>query len=188
MSKAVLISIRPEWTRLILSGEKTIEVRKTRPKLECPFKSYIYQTLPKSGDWNERDGHVIGEFVCDYIENYATFCSPNYVTFYMKEENEDLILSIDFGATCLTEDDFFAYGNGNDLFGWHISELKVYDEPKKLREFTPCCKYMLDEKQCDYRKVVCLHQQDSFLEENGCNCLNFVKRPPQSWMYVEELS
>lgn len=32
MSKAVLISIRPEWCDLIVRGEKTIEVRKTRPR------------------------------------------------------------------------------------------------------------------------------------------------------------
>lgn len=42
--KAVLISIRPEWCAKIASGEKTIEVRKTRPKLETPFKCYIYCT------------------------------------------------------------------------------------------------------------------------------------------------
>ena len=45
MSKAVLISIRPQWCEKIASGEKTIEVRKTRPKLKTPFKCYIYCTL-----------------------------------------------------------------------------------------------------------------------------------------------
>lgn len=44
MSKAVLISIRPGWCEKIANGEKTIEVRKTRPKLETPFKCYIYCT------------------------------------------------------------------------------------------------------------------------------------------------
>ena len=33
MSKAVMLSIRPKWMEKIASGEKTIEVRKTRPKL-----------------------------------------------------------------------------------------------------------------------------------------------------------
>ena len=41
MSKAVMISIRPKWCEKICSGEKTIEVRKTRPKLQPPFKCYI---------------------------------------------------------------------------------------------------------------------------------------------------
>ena len=37
MSKAVLISIRPEWGEKIINGQKTIEVRKTRQKMNPPF-------------------------------------------------------------------------------------------------------------------------------------------------------
>ena len=44
MAKAVLISIRPEWVEKIADGEKTLELRKTEPKLETPFKVYIYCT------------------------------------------------------------------------------------------------------------------------------------------------
>lgn len=43
--KSVLISIKPKWCELIASGKKTVEVRKTRPKIETPFKCYIYQTV-----------------------------------------------------------------------------------------------------------------------------------------------
>jgi predicted transcriptional regulator len=56
MSKAVLISIRPEWCEKIINGRKNIEVRKTRPKMDTPFKCYIYRSV---------QGGVIGEFVCD---------------------------------------------------------------------------------------------------------------------------
>lgn len=45
--KSVLISIQPKWCELILSGKKTVEVRKNRPRLETPFKCYIYQTKGK---------------------------------------------------------------------------------------------------------------------------------------------
>ena len=45
MSKAVLISIRPEWGETIINGQKTIEVRKTRPKMDTPFKCYIYRSV-----------------------------------------------------------------------------------------------------------------------------------------------
>ena len=44
MSKAVLISIKPKWCELIASGKKTLEIRKSRPKIETPFKCYIYQS------------------------------------------------------------------------------------------------------------------------------------------------
>lgn len=76
MSKAVLISIQPDWCKKILSGEKTVEVRKTRPKLETPFKVYIYctktaegwlRTIPVQG-WQRMDGFVIGEFTCYKID------------------------------------------------------------------------------------------------------------------------
>lgn len=42
MSKSVMLSVRPERCEKICCGEKTIEVRKTRPKLQTPFKCYIY--------------------------------------------------------------------------------------------------------------------------------------------------
>lgn len=42
--KHILISIKPEWVEKILNGDKTIEIRKTRPKCELPCKVYIYCT------------------------------------------------------------------------------------------------------------------------------------------------
>lgn len=45
--KAVLISIKPQWCDLIATLKKTIEVRKTKPKLDTPFKVYIYCTQDK---------------------------------------------------------------------------------------------------------------------------------------------
>ena len=45
--KSLLISINPKWCELIASGKKTVEVRKTKPKLETPFKVYIYETKGK---------------------------------------------------------------------------------------------------------------------------------------------
>ena len=91
MSKSVLLSIKPKYCELIASGKKTIEVRKTKPKLDTPFKCYIYCTKvelltrshynskiyvassPKYQKALERNGNitlsgkVIGEFVCDEI-------------------------------------------------------------------------------------------------------------------------
>lgn len=42
--KSVMLSIKPKYCELIASGRKTIEVRKTKPKVETPFKCYIYQS------------------------------------------------------------------------------------------------------------------------------------------------
>lgn len=77
--KAVMLSIRPEWCQKIAAGDKTIEVRKSKPKLETPFKCYIYCTkgnvdMVPSKIWWKADstgfqhimnGKVIGEFVVE---------------------------------------------------------------------------------------------------------------------------
>ena len=94
MGKAVVLSIRQKWCEKIARGEKTIEVRKTRPKLETPFKCYIYCTLGKHLAFMQShagnqvcacldvtaaipvggaigNGKVIGEFTCDRIYELA---------------------------------------------------------------------------------------------------------------------
>lgn len=127
--KSVMISIRPEWCALIASGRKTIEVRKTRPVIGTPFRCYIYQCLPKCGDWNDRDGKIIAEFMCDDIKSYPAhnfggakdFCE----TYWMPEKD----------MACLSHNEICAYGNGKTLYGWHISKLEIYDRPRELGEF-----------------------------------------------------
>lgn len=128
--KAVLISIRPKWCQKIMSGQKTIEVRKTRPKMNPPFKCYIYQT---------GQGGVIGEFVCDdifeRIVQVGTSCEkPKYClcdTWNMDCTLLDWLLS----DACLTLDELEKYLGSGAGYGWHISNLKIYDMPRELREF-----------------------------------------------------
>ena len=67
MSKAVLISIKPKWCELIASGKKTVEVRKTNPKLDTPFKCYIYCTKAKdffSAQQPDADKSLASSFFC----------------------------------------------------------------------------------------------------------------------------
>lgn len=156
MSKAVLISIRPKWCQLIAIGEKTVEIRKTRPKLETPFRVYIYATKAAKYEpfslcvQNSYDsacgkayrysggGEVIGEFVCDRIEDIMISCS------------DPDMRGIPFPGTGLTDREIMDYlGNGKTGFSWHISNLKIYYKPKELSQFG-------------------------------------MKRPTQSWCYVEE--
>ena len=155
--KSVLISIKPKYVELIANGEKTIEVRKSAPK-EVPFKAYIYETKGATEmPWIDEDGHfiykgrgqVIGEFICDKV----MFLTPLGLRGF--EMRDEILKSI-----CLTNDDLNAYGGLKTLYGWHISDLKIYDKPKELGNFfTPM------EKRPSY----------------------MIERPPQSYMYVEEL-
>ena len=186
MSKAVLISIRPKWCQKITSGEKTIEVRKTKPKMNTPFKCYIYCTLPKypHEDFIATDyprpqfyggGKVVGEFTCDRIFPINVFDNGS-IQNWLFEHME---------RSCLTYEELADYiGNGKTGHGWHISNLKIYDAPKKLREFwRDCLEYSELSTNCWSCENVC---GDG--DETDCNTDGrlYLRRPPQSWCYVEE--
>lgn len=173
MSKAVLISIRPRWCEKIASGEKTIEVRKTRPKLETPFKCYIYET----GGFVEKDdtmtfmlgGAFIGEFMC------AAIYRVNICGFWGDSGKQ---LDNRLKETCLTSEKLCNYLGEKVGYGWHISGLKMYDAPRELGEFRRVCP---NDLYCDSCAM--------YWENNG-TCGNEslrLKRPPQSWCYVEEM-
>lgn len=163
-----MISVKPRFCDLIAREKKKIEVRKTIPKTEIPFKCYIYCTRAKRSEklysngtvivkdtrklldpsirypgskifqrWN---GKVIGEFVGKAI-------LPISITY--SDTNSRLALR-EFPYTCLTDKEIMDYlGNGKTGYGWHISDLIIYDKPKDLSVFG-------------------------------------LKRPPQSWCYAKE--
>ena len=174
--KSVLISIQPKWVEKIASKEKTIEVRKTRPKIETPFKVYIYCTkakevvdIGKTFSWGKE---VIGEFVCDSVYEWK------YLPDHMDEnEYEYYIVAKDGFATCLTYDEIENYGKGETLYGWHISNLKIYDKPKELSEFK---RWNRTEENSSCANMKWLYPDCKDCKE--CN----LTRPPQSWCYVEE--
>lgn len=173
MSKAVMISIRPKWCEKIASGEKTIEVRKTRPKLETPFKCYIYRTKGTAphiinDKWVQMEvgGTVIGEFVCDRI-----FPIDVYDNGCIKDWNFECMWQ-----ACLPYERIAAYiGREKRGYGWHISNLKIYDPLKELSEFKGLCKVESDCCACPYYNY-------SKMDCDG----RTIKRPFQSWGYVEE--
>ena len=171
MSKAVMLSIRPKWCEKIINGDKTIEVRKTRPKLQTPFKCYIYCTLQgcneffrvdlggdvakwNRGKWWDRKGKVIGEFTCDAITRV------NICGFW---DDSGKQLDNRLKETCLTSEELCDYLGENVGYGWHITELRIYDAPCELSEFTGLRNTKFGAEPYD------------------------IKRPPQSWCYVEAM-
>ena len=198
MSKDVMLSIRPKWCEKIASGEKTIEVRKTRPKLETPFKCYIYCTSVKSmnlqdyvdaissaaavDDWS---GKVIGEFMCcATIPISVEYSDPSHRIAGMTDKQ-----IIDY------------LGNGKMGYGWLILDLKIYDNPQELSKFRvedkpaiKACKHRFRAGQPEY-----VARHGGWLQGGwGCmkngepewceNCLTKpLTRPPQSWCYVEAM-
>lgn len=198
--KSVMISIRPKWCEKIVGGEKTIEVRKTRPKLETPFKCYIYCTHGKrlhedsaatelSNPQLDGGGKVIGEFVCCHIDALARvgYMGSGEMPRYNILNADARIRPAKelFQRACLTEDEAEDYLKGRYGFGWHISNLKIYDQPKELNEFWfPPDLYCEKERcgSCPCDQVADVNGEYSF----DCEWRRPLMRPPQSWCYVAE--
>lgn len=206
--KSVLISIHPKWCELIADGKKTVEVRKTRPKIETPFKCYIYCTNTKPylvwGDvfrgnwetefthlsgynrkaaeeiWDVFNGKVIGEFVCDSIFPIIVF-ENGAIQDYMFH-------NID--KSCVPYDDIANYiGKDQTGYGWHISDLLIYDQPRELSEFRIFCKSYDDGDKCDDCKYFIDGRGYEYDESDcGCNGIKPLERPPQSWCYVDTIT
>ena len=267
MSKAVMISIQPKWCEKIANGIKTIEIRKTRPKLEPPFKCYIYCTANRShfsvggglyfgadelyrnakreikygtsvelmccDNYDETyflNRKVIGEFTCNRISEYeAEFHKGNDHYQNIKEVFPDPDLDdpdrdlADFciltandddnpddcefcKQTCLTFEEVKAYIGGDGFmafYGWHISDLVIYDTPKELSEFgivdndaVKKCNHRFRVGQPEYKTAnggwingtYCCTKESSYDPDLCTKCkTKKLERPPQSWCYVEEV-
>lgn len=187
---AVMISIQPKWCGLIASGKKVVEIRKTRPKIKVPFKCYIYCTKDRKQQfWTGKcysyvddrshnafdrrgNGKVIGEFVCDTYVIDRTF-------------GHDPLL---YAAACMSVVDVAAYCLKSPMYGWHISELKIYDQPKEIEHFRRVCRYRNNDGSCQYEKVECGCVKLDFNQDGSINlaeCLDCMSKAPQSWCYVE---
>lgn len=197
--KSVLISIQPQWCHRIIDGEKTIEVRKTKPKLDTPFKVYIYCSagsydwrkdpwttayFPPSGECTNMSQKVIGEFVCDCITPLYNVCADEWRLLRggLHEIEKKLV-----GMACLTEEELHEYASGQYCFAWHISDLKIYDKPRELKEFAILCNSN-NEKRCANCNHYCFDNDDLNGYRRWCGVYRRkpLTKPPQSWCYVEE--
>ena len=174
----------------IFNGIKTIEIRKTAPKCDLPIDVYVYCTkskdflLDQNADgtffvWDKRshhyiyaregepkeyyfEGKVVAKFTCNFIGELT-----NESIERMKDGSGDYILK----DACLSYEELKEYAKGDVVKLWHISDLVIFDKPMELGDF----KYEKKRQRLgpDYHWHV---------EKSG---LVPVKRPPQSWQYVE---
>lgn len=185
--KSVLISIKPEWCEKIANGKKTIEVRKTAPQ-EVPFKCYIYETQGRTETpWVDEDGHfiykgrgqVIGEFVCDKVYNLVNAFGG---IVFADENLNQLDPQLFRDMSCLTDEQTADYLGEKDGYGWHISDLKIYDKPKELSEFYRPCSYSGICYSCNR-----FRPNGTPNDKPNDFCDGEITRPPQSYMFVEEV-
>lgn len=210
--KAVLRSIKPYWLYLILTGKKTVEIGKSCPQAKdwnkvvemyCSKDMRSFNRIPEKGrEWMCKYlGKVIGEFICDRIDRIEKRgINNNFDYCYLSLNewgNDDIEIEIkDIQKSCISKSELNAYGeNSSCLYGLHITDLKIYDKPKELREFyKPCpdpfnycttCKHCIRIIPPDEEEYALYHGgQFDYWEEH---CMNNLTRPPQSWCYVQEL-
>ncbi len=199
MNKSILISIRPEHVVKILNGEKTLELRKSVPQ---DFVGWVYIYVTKARKklilhtfdnvWrigncmgsNENkpvNGKVVARFWFDEFEKYTWFdgygFSDGHGRYGAQKENGLIENIVD--KLCLDEvEGIDEYGQGKDLFVWHIKQLEIFDEPKELNHF--------------YKTVAGLDELGRFiLTDEGVTIPQLrerylLKKPPMSWQYVWE--
>ena len=190
----ILIPIHPQWCEKIFNGEKTIEVRRSAPKIDTPFEVIVYCTKGKSflyknpnngelfldnnggyrgGDYEDRylTGKVIGSFVCDKVDKYT----------FSNLEARYRINDVDLAKTCLNHPELIAYGKGKTLRGLHITEPKLFNRPIELSEFGTICKKHGDDRcnDCLYLRV-CAYD-DCVDTWCGVGNIKPLTRAPQSW-------
>lgn len=198
---SILQSVQPMWCEPIANKKKTVEVRKTKPKIPTPFKVYIYCTLGSNNKKTNNNlwivdesgfnwlgnGKVIGEYVCDQITTISSQVVSNswrYASGY-RQEYEKIILT---EMALLTEKQVHNYAKGKPLYGWHISDLVIYDKPKELSEFKTFCKDYFDGNHCEDCEYFIDGRGYEYDESDcGCDGLKPLTRPPQSWCYIEEV-
>ena len=179
--KKVLASLKPYYYYLVGEGIKKIEVRKDMPKASDWNKEVLFYMskdvksfakIPKElqEKYRKHFGKVGLKFICDKVEKFivggllsddiekpACLSHTEMINYFYKPEELD-------GKTAK-----FGYG-------WHISDLKIYDKPKSIMQFYKPCP--IEWKNCPGCEF--------YSTNTGC-CMNNVDRPPQSYIYVEEL-
>lgn len=116
---SIIISIKPKHTHHIIGKTKLLEIRKTKPKIDIPFKCYVYETKDYKivGDKKTQGrGNLICDFVCNEIKEFEF---DNKTSGYN-------ISGSDLKSTKLHLIDLYNYGLGERLYGYAISELNVY--------------------------------------------------------------
>lgn len=198
MKKSILISIKPESTAKILSGEKTIEIRRTAPKCDLPIDVYIYCTKGKPcvskineciledrliqlwchcSKYKGRDdinGKIVAKFTLREVEKIIALTNEHPTEYYAG--------GMDLGSVLhkarLSKEELRNYLKDKDGYAWHMENLTVLD-PMELSDFKHKKKYETCEG-CPYK------DGDCYAKCLTCSDMAQVTKAPKSWMYVEE--
>lgn len=116
-SDTIILSLHDRWWVKVLAGEKPLEIRKTRPAGQGPFRVLVYVT---------GTGEIKGEFACKDFLKIRTI---------PEVQSRAGLQKIDVQAgSCLTGQQLkeYAGSSGKPLWGWYVSEVKEYYTPHPL--------------------------------------------------------
>ncbi len=187
----VLASLKPYYYYLIGEKIKTLEIRKSDLK-NLPQDVLFYMSkdeksfakIPKEFQekYRKHFGKVGIEFICD-----KSICLDYYPQDYtgMPGKFSEMICK----ESCLSYDEIMAYKKEKLAYGWHISNLKVYDNPRELSEFRRECPNYKDLPAYGY--VNCNQCRYSYTINRFIKCQIAGNIPvfcaPQSYMYIKEV-
>lgn len=193
MQKSILISIQPQHVFNILTGKKTLELRKSVPKnfegwvyIYCTkstpvlhqTEKYILKEYPNTEKFILNDdpmiagfdilnGHVVARF---WFDNFSTLqkdeAFDEYGDFFGTDTKGKFYFGEDIlSHICIELKELKSYWNNGKLFAWHIKKLEVFDKSKTLVNYIiPHVSRTVD----------------------NCKTLLYLplQKAPQSWMYV----
>lgn len=207
--KAVLLSIKPKYCELIASGRKTVELRKTRPKIDASFKVYMYCTKPKRTAYYSAVGLSTDElyrlpngeikYGCSIelagYDNYTddNFLNGKVIGEYVCDEIRfanavDLWIAEDaettLKGTCLTKEDVYKYLGVKSGTSRYDKKYEFYAWHISDLKIYDKPKYLGEFcKPCDpLPGCFC-----DYCKAHGRSPNMEIQRPPQSWCYVEDL-
>lgn len=179
--ESVLFPIHAEHCDYIAQGIKEWEFRTKPPKIETPYKGFIYETKGRrivrcsaSQIIYFGRGKVIGEFICDKMVEVVRngFVNPFAINSQVLEKGH------------LSNNEFLSYTDHyrKDLYALHISQLVIYDKPKDLTEFRKPRK----RANCGCKDCASYYNKQCRWDGGGCDKL-IIRKAPQSWCFAEKL-
>lgn len=109
--RAVLMSIKPKYAKKIISGSKTVELRRVAPKVNSPTIILIYESTP--------------------IKAITSYAILNSITI----ENPPKLWEMFSDEVQISKDEFDIYYMGAEkAYALHISDAKTLSKPIKLEE------------------------------------------------------
>lgn len=190
--KSIILPCTPTECEKIISGDISVLIRKKLPK-ETSFKAYIYETKESKRRYlNDRFnsffnnkshytdmGKVIGEFICDKVIRTCGWRLRGDTQQCAKRTTAETELP---KLACLTIDEIVNYvgSEGRGVVGCYVSDLKIYDKPKKLSEFSRPCSYGGICYSCERFRP---YSTPNAGPHDFCD--GTITRPPMTYIYAE---